>query len=171
MKKTLSAGIAVTLALMFNSCEKETVPAAAGDLKDSQLFVEFGNEKGTSCITDEEEPVDPSDYEGSVVLGAEKKIPQTIENMQSAWEKLKERGLYPGMEDPVKVNRLYVRFLPKDRAQLDMMKPLTCSIFRYITILSPQRRPTTGTGTGHCPWRRPTRCTPWWTVTTSSHRP
>ena len=38
--------------------------------------------------------------------------------MQKAWEELQGRDLYPGMENPVKVNKHYIRFLPKNKNQI-----------------------------------------------------
>ncbi len=121
MKKTrnsLPIRSVLAISIVLIACERESLNEEQISDKAAQVYIDYNLGTSQTCFTNEEEPIDPSDYDGSVILGEEKKIPQTIENMQSAWEKLQERELYLGMENPVKVNRLYVRFLPESKAQL-----------------------------------------------------
>nr|WP_288932220.1 hypothetical protein [uncultured Allomuricauda sp.] len=100
------------------ACNREGIYDQSISVEDAQANFDYDLDKGATCVTNEEEPISAIDYEGSITLGNEIKIPQTIENMQRAWEKLRDRGLYPEVENPVKVNRLYVRFLPKSQNQV-----------------------------------------------------
>lgn len=71
-----------------------------------------------SCLTIEEEPTNPIDFENTIHLGQELQIPQSIEIMEKAWELIARNGLYSGGNNPVKINRFYVRFLPTENHQV-----------------------------------------------------
>ncbi|MBW8245037.1 hypothetical protein K1F50_19690 [Muricauda oceani] len=108
----------LTMAIGLTGCEQEVLDNNSIEAEKVQAFFDHDVDKGRTCMINEEEPISPIDFEGSVTLGEPIKIPQTVQNMQYAWEKLQERELYMGTENPVKVNKLYVRFLPKSKEQL-----------------------------------------------------
>lgn len=62
-----------------------------------------------------------TDYDRMTVLGKELPIPYTIANMDSAYASLKSKG-YDVPSFKAEVTHLYVRFLPKDFNELDILK-------------------------------------------------
>ena len=104
--------------LGFISCDSEISNEELKTTEEEQVYLDYDFDDGQSCLVNVEEPLSIVDYEGSITLGRKMNIPQTMENMQNAWQELQGRGLYPGVDNPVKVNKLYIRFLPKNKNQI-----------------------------------------------------
>lgn len=125
------------------SCESEFMDEDTKSNEEFQAYFDYDFSENQSCLVNEEEPISPIDYEGSITLGRKMNIPQTIENMQKAWEKLQDRNLYPEVENPVKVNRLYIRFLPTNKNQISELARYDESLDLFGFPLHYEFEPTT----------------------------
>jgi len=118
-RKTYSKGFVLIMSILgFISCDSEISSEELKTTEEEQVYLDYDYDDGQSCLVNVEEPLSIVDYEGSITLGRKMNIPQTMENMQNAWQELQGRGLYPGVDNPVKVNKLYIRFLPKNKNQI-----------------------------------------------------
>ncbi|MCK4662900.1 MAG: hypothetical protein KAT68_08550 [Bacteroidales bacterium] len=76
---------------------------------------------------------DNLDYsDGTIALGKKLENPYSIENMQIAYDNLKQKRSDFKPEFQVKTSHLYVRFLPRDEKELDLLKQdTTLELFDY----------------------------------------
>ncbi|MFC4221614.1 hypothetical protein [Flagellimonas marina] len=117
--------ILLVVAFVVVACEVDELKTESVVTKGTEVngeraeqTLDYQKEEGFSCLTVEQEPLNPSDFENSIHLGEKIKIPQSIEIMKSAWDVVARNGLFSEGNNPIKVNRLYVRFLPTENHQV-----------------------------------------------------
>ena len=104
------------------------------------IFGSFSCQKDELLIEPENLDATSSDYEpeGMMVLGDKLENPYSVENMKKAYESLKSNGmLKSAASDPFEVvaNTLYIRFLPKDSADLNILwADTTIELFDYPMV-------------------------------------
>ncbi|MEO0506059.1 MAG: hypothetical protein AAF090_07885 [Bacteroidota bacterium] len=115
----------LVMLVIFISCDNEETSYTNSNIDESlaervvtAIATKSDEENRHDCWTiNESEPADYADFEGSITLGREMEIPQSIDHMKTAWQHIQRNNLFPNVPNPVKTNKLYVRFLPKNQNQ------------------------------------------------------
>lgn len=87
------------------------------------------SENGTFEVQPESPIAKVQEPEGMMVLGEQLNNPYSVANMQKALETLSETR--SDMSEDIEPNKLYVRFLPKDTADLSTLDRLELQLFDY----------------------------------------
>ncbi len=112
MKKNFFSVLFIILFLGFYSCQKE--------------------ENTEPLIIDSFDKKDNENYDGMTVLGEQLENPFSVENMKAAYSYLKSFGEVPNIQ--IEKNNLYIRFLPQNENELEMLNEDTALVLYDIPL-------------------------------------